>query len=103
MGALVQVVSLLLVLGVLYWAVSGAVAEIRHRRRRRATRDTSDARGQPERPAHQRVTDEALEARAQELRQALQQDLITMDEAVDSLVRIGGSAVDRDRAERLLR
>ena len=102
MGALMRLLGLVLMLALVYWAVTGVLLEVRYRRRSSAIRDTSDARGRPMRAPHQRVTDEALEARAQELRRALQQGLVSMDEAVGSLVRFGGAAISVERAQRLL-
>jgi hypothetical protein len=78
------------------------VREIAHQRRRRAFLATRDTRGRPLVPPHQRVADDELRQRAHDLRRAVERGLITRDEAVGSLVRLGGAAVSPERARRLL-
>lgn len=76
--------------------------EVSHSRRRGAFLATRDVRGRPMLPPHQRVPDTELEARARTLRKALARGHITADEAVGSLIRLGGAAVSADRARRML-
>lgn len=71
-------------------------------RRRQALRATRASRGRQMPPPHQRVSDDELEARAAQLRRAVERGDITPDEAIDSLIRLGGSAVSPERARQMI-
>lgn len=92
----------LLVLLVLVLLAVWVVKELSWNRRRRAFLATRDIRGRPMLPPHQRVEDDELRARAAQLRGAVARGHITEDEAVGSLIRLGGPAVSPERARRLL-
>lgn len=94
----------LLILAVLaglaaYWIVK----QLTEQRRRRESLTTRHTRGHNVAPPHQRVPDDELERRADTLRDAVSRGDITEDEAVGSLVRLGGPAISEERARQLLR
>lgn len=92
----------LLILLLLILLIVWIVREVSYARRRQAFLATRDVRGHPMLPPHQRVVDDELRARAKELRRAVARGYITEEEAVGSLIRLGGAAVSHDRARRLL-
>lgn len=92
----------LLLLILLVLLVVWAVREFTYARRRQAFLATRDIRGRPMLPPHQRVADEELAARAAKLRRAVARGHITEDEAIGSLIRLGGAAVSYERARQLL-
>ncbi|MGH3441782.1 MAG: hypothetical protein ACRDUY_07010 [Nitriliruptorales bacterium] len=92
----------LLLLVILVLLAVWAIREFSHARRRQAFLATRDTRARPMPPPHQRVPDEELSARAAKLRRAVARGHITEDEAIGSLIRLGGSAVSYEQARQLL-
>lgn len=93
-----RLVVLLLLVLLVVWIVNG----LSDGRRRQAFLSTRDSRGRPMLPPHSRVSDDALHARANELRGAVERGYISRDDAIGSLIRFGGPALSREDAERLL-
>ncbi len=92
-------VGLIVVVAIVFWLGK----EFGYARRRQAFMATRDSRGRPMLPPHQRVSDADLEARARQLRAAMQRGDITFDEAAGSLIRFAGGGMTLDGARRLLR
>ncbi len=80
----------ILVLVALVMAVAWIYHEFASARRRRASNATHDIRGHTILPRHQRVDDATLAKRLLTLRAALDAETLTLDEAVESLVRTCG-------------